>query len=173
MDVSGSVGSHWPDEKKFAIDLVETIGLSPTGGHVSVILFDHKSTLNIKFTDFFTNKEFETALHALKHRRGGTEIATALNLTLTEMFQEKNGMRPANPQTAILMTDGKSNSPVDFKHFRNSFQAANIKLLVVGIGKNLDAGLADLVQTSDDLVIVKDFDALNANDFFEKTTMCN
>jgi len=82
-------------------------------------------------------------------------------------------MRPANPQTAILMTDGKSNSPVDYKHYKNSFKAANIKLMVVGIGKSLDAGLADLVQTSDDLIVVNDFDALNANDFFEKSTFCN
>ena len=173
MDVSGSVGSHWPDEKRFAIDVVETLGLSPSGAHVSVILFDHKSTLDIKFTDYFTNKEFETALHALKHRKGMTQIGTALNLTLTEMFTEANGMRPANPQTAILMTDGKSNSPVDYKHYKNSFKAANIKLMVVGIGKSLDKGLADLVQTSDDLIIVNDFDALNAEDFFEKSTFCN
>ena len=173
MDVSGSVGSHWPDEKNFVMDLVETIGLSPSGAHAAVTLFDNRATLDIKFTDHFTNEEFEIALDALTFRRGTTEIGLALETALTEMFQEANGMRLANPKVAILITDGQSNYAVDYQDYKNRFQAANIKLLVVGVGNVNKDDLEQLVRTSDDLLLVTDFLTLNVNDFFHQTTFCN
>ena len=172
MDVSGSVGSHWPDEKNFVMDLVETIELSPSGAHAAVTLFDNRATLDIKFTDHFTNAEFEIALDALTFRRGTTEIGLALETALTEMFQEANGMRLANPKVAILITDGQSNYAVDYEDYKNRFHAANIKLLVVGIGNVNEDDLEQLVQTSDDLLLVTDFLTLNVNDFFHQTTFC-
>ena len=173
MDVSGSVGSHWPDEKNFVKDLVETIGLSPSGAHAAVTLFDNQATLDIKFTDHFTNEEFETALDSLTFRRGTTEIGFALETALTEMFQGANGMRLANPKVAILITDGQSNYAVDYEDYKNRFHAANIKLLVVGVGNVNKDDLEQLVRTSDDLLLVTDFLALNVNDFFHQTTFCN
>ena len=173
MDVSGSVGSHWSDEKSFVMDLVETIGLSPSGAHAAVTLFDNRATLDIKFTDHFTNEEFEIALDALTFRRGTTEIGLALETALTEMFQEANGMRLANPKVAILITDGQSNYAVDYEDYKNRFHAANIKLLVVGVGNVNKDDLEQLVQTSDDLLLVTDFLTLNTNDFFHQTTFCN
>ena len=172
MDVSGSVGSHWSDEKSFVMDLVETIELSSSGAHAAVTLFDNRATLDIKFTDHFTNEEFEIALDALTFRRGTTEIGLALETALTEMFQEANGMRLANPKVAILITDGQSNYAVDYEDYKNRFHAANIKLLVVGVGNVNEDDLEQLVQTSDDLLLVTDFLTLNVNDFFHQTTFC-
>ena len=174
MDVSGSVGRKgWSDEKQFAMDLVKTIGLSPSGAHAAVTLFDHQATLDIKFTDYFTNEAFETALDALRFRRGSTEIGLALETALTEMFQEANGMRSVNPKVAILITDGQSKTTVAYEDYKNRFHAANIKLLVVGIGNVNEDDLEQLVQTRDDLLLVTDFLTLNVNDFFHQTTFCN
>ena len=172
MDVSGSVGSHWADEKTFVRDLVETLGLSVTGAHAAVTTFDDQATFDISFSDHFTNQDFAAALETLTFRSGGTEIGIALEKALNEMFQEHNGMRPANPQIAVLITDGDSNSPVDYISFRDRFREANIKLLVVGVGNVNENDLLQLVETSSDLLLVTDFLTLDINDFIQKTTFC-
>ena len=81
-------------------------------------------------------------------------------------------MRLDSPKVAVLITDGESNSEVDYAGFQNLFRGAHIKLLVVGIGNKLDNDLLKLVEKPEDLVLVKDFDTLDVNDFVEHTKFC-
>ena len=171
MDVSGSVGSNWADEKSFVMDLVRTFDLFSNGAHAAVTTFDNKASLGIKFQDHTTNDDFEAALDNLPSPVGGTAIGIALDVALKVMFQEVNGMRLDSPKVAVLITDGKS-SGVDYAGFRNLFREAHIKLLVVGIGNVNENDLLKLVETPDDLIVVTDFAALNVNDFVEHTKFC-
>ena len=173
MDVSRSVGKNWPDEKKFVMNLVNEFDLYPNGGHAAVTIFDHQASLEIKFSDNNTTEEFEAALDSLPFTRGWTEIGIALETALNEMFQEANGMRSDSPQVAVLITDGKSNSAVDYAGFKKRFKAAHIKLLVVGVGNVNKDDLEQLVRTRVDLLLVTEFLTLNVNDFFHQTTFCN
>ena len=114
MDVSGSVGGHWADEKHFVMDLVRTFDLFPNGAHAAVTTFSSTASLVIKFQDNTTNDDFEAALDTLPSPVGGTAIGIALDVALKEMFQEANGMRLDSPKVAVLITDGKSKSEVDY-----------------------------------------------------------
>ena len=172
MDISGSVGGHWADEKRFVMDLVRTFDLFSNGAHAAVTTFDDKASLGIKFQDHTTNDDFESALDTLLFTGGNTEIGIALDVALNEMFQEANGMRLDSPKVAVLMTDGDSNSEVDYPRFRKLFRGAHIKLLVVGIGNVNKNGLLELVETPDDLLLVTDFAALDVTNFVEHTTFC-
>ena len=172
MDISGSVGGHWADEKRFVMDLVRTFDLFSNGAHAAVTTFDDKASLGIKFQDHTTNDDFESALDALLFSGGYTEIGIALDVALNEMFQQVNGMRLDSPKVAVLITDGDSNSEVDYPRFRKLFRGAHIKLLVVGIGNVNKNGLLELVETPDDLLLVTDFAALDVTDFVEHTTFC-
>ena len=172
MDISGSVGGHWADEKRFVMDLVRTFDLFPNGAHAAVTTFDDTASLGIKFSDHTTTDDFEVALESLPFTGGYTEIGVALDVALNEMFQKVNGMRLDSPKVAVLITDGKSNSEVDYAGFQNLFRGAHIKLLVVGIGNVNENDLLELVETPDDLLLVKDFDALNVTNFVRHTTFC-
>ena len=172
MDISGSVGGHWADEKRFVMDLVRTFDLFSNGAHAAVTTFDDKASLGIKFQDHTTNDDFESALDALLFSGGYTEIGIALGVALNEMFQQVNGMRLDSPKVAVLITDGDSNSEVDYPRYRKLFRGAHIKLLVVGIGNVNKNGLLELVETPDDLLLVTDFAALDVTDFVEHTTFC-
>ena len=172
MDISGSVGGHWADEKSFVMDLVRTFDLFSNGAHAAVTTFDNKASLGIKFQDHTTNDDFESALDTLLFTGGNTEIGIALDVALNEMFQEVNGMRLDSPKVAVLITDGDSNSAVDYAGFRNLFRGAHIKLLVVGIGNVNENALLELVETPEDLLLVTDFAALDVTDFVEHTTFC-
>jgi len=81
-------------------------------------------------------------------------------------------MRLDSPKVAVLITDGESNSFVDYLSRKLKFRAANIKLLVVGIGNVNKFDLLQLVATPEDLLLVTDFDALEVTDFVEHTTFC-
>ena len=172
MDISGSVGGHWADEKRFVMDLVRTFDLFFNGAHAAVTTFDHTASLGIKFQEHTTTKDFEVALESLQFTGGNTEIGKALDVALKEMFQVVNGMRLDSPKVAVLITDGDSNSEVDYPRFRKLFRGAHIKLLVVGIGNVNKNGLLELVETPDDLLLVTDFAALDVTDFVEHTTFC-
>ena len=172
LDVSGSVGGHWADEKKFVMDLVRTFDIFPNGAHAAVTTFSSTASLAIKFQDHTTTDDFESALETLPSPSGGTEIGIAFDVALNEMFQEVNGMRLDSPKVAVLITDGESNSFVDYLSRKLKFRAANIKLLVVGIGNVNKFDLLQLVATPEDLLLVTDFDALEVTDFVEHTTFC-
>ena len=172
MDVSGSIGSNWADEKSFVMDLVRKIDLFPNGAHAAVTTFSTTASLVINFQDHTTTDDFEAALETLPSPGGYTEIGIALDVALNEMFQEVNGMRLDSPKVAVLITDGDSNSEVDYPRFRKLFRGAHIKLLVVGIGNVNKNGLLELVETPDDLLLVTDFAALDVTDFVEHTTFC-
>jgi len=172
MDISGSVGGHWADEKRFVMDLVRRFDLFPNGAHAAVTTFDDTASLGIKFSDHTTTDDFEVALESLPFTGGYTEIGVALDVALNEMFQKVNGMRLDSPKVAVLITDGKSNSEVDYAGFQNLFRGAHIKLLVVGIGNVNENGLLELVETPEDLLLVTDFAALDVTDFVEHTTFC-
>ena len=172
MDVSGGVKNYWADEKRFVMDLVKTLDLFPNGAHAAVTTFSSTASLVIKFQDNTTNDDFEAALDTLPSPVGGTAIGIALDVALNKMFQEVNGMRLDSPKVAVLITDGDSNSAVDYAGFRNLFRGAHIKLLVVGIGNVNENALLELVETPDDLLLVTDFAALDVTDFVEHTTFC-
>ena len=172
MDVSGSVGSNWADEKSFVMDLVRKIDLFPNGAHAAVTTFSTTASLVINFQDHTTTDDFEAALETLPSPGGYTEIGIALDVALNKMFQEANGMRLDSPKVAVLMTDGIATSAVDYAGFRNLFRGAHIKLLVVGIGNVNKNDLLKLVETPDDLLLVTDFAALDVTNFVEHTTFC-
>ena len=172
MDVSGSVGGHWADEKKFVMDLVRTFDIFPNGAHAAVTTFSTTASLVINFQDHTTTDDFEAALEALPPPGGYTKIGIALEVALNKMFQEANGMRLDSPKAAVLITDGVSHSAVDYAGFRNLFRGAHIKLLVVGIGNVNENDLLELVETPDDLLLVTDFAALDVTHFVEHTTFC-
>ena len=174
LDVSGSIiDDYWEQEKMFVQNLTRKFEILPHGARVSIVTFNAKTKLDIKFSDHKTNKEFETALSTIKNTNGGTDIGIGLKKALDEMFQTSNGRRPASPQVALLITDGQ-NSGASFVYLRNEFQARIIKILVVGVGSDVQEDeLRRLVDSQDDdFLFVDEFSKLDINDFIKKTKIC-
>ena len=80
VDVSGSVGSHYPEEQEFVKQFAESMGVSKNGAHASVVQFSNKAWLEIPFMDDSTT--FITAVDALKLNGGSTRIDKGLDLSL-------------------------------------------------------------------------------------------
>ena len=180
MDVSGSVGVHWKDEKNFVKKLAQAIRMSPEGGHAAVTIFSSKSSnheaaeLMIKFNDHKTFPDFEKAVDALPYWRGTTYIDQGLDVARNEMFRESNGMRPTAPKTLVLITDGiQTGKKIDFSSYKTFFHNEQIRVIVIGIGSNLNKqDLLKLVDVESDLHVAADFDELLKDSFIKGVTLC-
>jgi uncharacterized protein YegL len=176
MDMSGSITiPNWKTEKKFIKSLVKAIGISPTGGHAAVTLFDKRAKLKIKFSDHKNFNSFKTALLSLRRAGGGTRIDLGLEVALDQMFTVSNGMRPTSAKSVVLITDGTNDKKWDSAAWRNKFRERNITLIVIGAGKVNKAELEKLVDNPSDLHIASDMEALKMGEFFRGVgkALCN
>ena len=157
MDVSASIdNAEYSTALEFVDCIVDTMNLSPSGGHAAVTLFGgneeqpkaSNAELMIRFPDFVTPATFKQAVKSLDRMRIGsyTRINFALNHALTQMFNVKNGMRPNVNRTMVFMTDGQGDaSDDDYRKWRQQFVEANIEIIAIGIGDRvLRSGLIEL-----------------------------
>lgn len=170
-DVSRSVYGHWQDEKLFMKKLIQRIGVSAQEGRVAVTTYSNKAELKIKFSDHTTNQAFEEALDGISYVGSSVRIDLGLNAALNQMFQESNGMRSGVHKTLILLTDGQQ-PRVDFDDYRKKFDAAGIRVLLIGIGNVRQRDVRHLVADDDDIYIAADFDDLYGDNFIESITLC-
>ena len=162
LDESGSVNSaNWLKEEQFAKEIAKEVEVGDKAGRASVITFNSNSLLRIKFKDHLNYNSFASAVDRLNQRRGGTNIITALNKGLNDMFQARNGMRPESEKIAVLITDGRdSNSISRYQQVAEQYRQRKIKLLVVGVGSVDRNKLKELVQDQKDFFVATNFNEL-------------
>ena len=166
LDVSGSLGpDDWITETSFTKKRARRIDISPTGGRAAVTIFDSSAWLKIKFSDHLSYGDFEKAVERLPYKGGGTSISTALDVALNQMFQEPNGMRNDSHKELILITDGHSDAS-NYDILANDFQTQNIKVIVLGVGGDIDKdNLRRLVTDDKNLYIATNFEDLKVKSF--------
>ena len=150
LDVSNTVQCwEYSNALKFINSIADKMNLSPCGGRAAVMLFAKNAELVIKFSDFVTPSTFKQKVNGLDRlivELGNTNINIALNHALTQMFNVRNGMRPNVNKTLVLMTDGFGGADDDdYPKRRKDFFEANIKVVAIGIGNDIDSkGLIEL-----------------------------
>ena len=162
LDESGSVNwNNWLKEEEFTKVIAKEVEVGLKGGRAAVITFNSNALLKIKFNSHLNYNSFASAVDRLNQRRGGTNIITALNKGLNDMFQTKNGMRPDSDKIAVLITDGRdSNSISKYRQVAAQYRQRNIKLLVVGVGSVDRNKLKELVQDQKDFFVATNFNEL-------------
>ena len=153
------------------------MGISLTGGHVSVVLFADNPVLEIKLSEFYDVVAFNSAVDRLPYNGGGTRIDKALNFAYNDMFNVANGMRTTVPKTVILMTDGQNNlddwTPPQ-NVIKTDFDNAGIKIIVIGIGSNVkDVELLELVDDPSNFLKTDNFSTLTSDEFVNKIASCS
>ena len=126
--------------------------------------FSNRAELMIKFSDHETFSSFTAALDALPYLGSTTKIDLGLNVALEEMFQESNGMRSDALRNLFLITDGQQTG-VDFALWREKFNKAGIRVIVIAVGNSIQRDLIHLVNDDEDLYIADNFDMLLSDSF--------
>ena len=110
IDSSGSVRERgWNKMRDFILEIAKTLDIKEDETQIAVTKFSHTSELLIKFSEYTNNAALENAVEGLEYTPGlGTNTDWGINVSLTQMFNESNGMRKFTPNALILMTDGES-----------------------------------------------------------------
>ncbi len=169
VDSSGSLKNDYQKEKDFVKSVASSLDISPTGSHVSVVTFSNIAKLNVKFSDHTNYKDFASAVDGLKLLKSTTRIDRALAVAYDNMFNEQNGMRVKVPKVLILLTDGeqtKDAGAINPAKAVARFHDAGIKVIVIGIGKNVVFDeLKRMVKSRDNLFRAADFEQLKSDQF--------
>ena len=113
LDSSSSVRrENYEKVKQFLIDLVDKLHVSNRTTHVGVIHYNHRPFLDWNFSDDRAqNAELlKKAIEALKYQPGGTRTDKAMDLASEDLFNDTNGVRPADRHVMLVITDGKTSS---------------------------------------------------------------
>ena len=174
VDSSGSLRKDYDKEKEFVKIIAENLGISTNGSRAGVITFSWQTEHSIKLKDHETTQGFQEAVNRLPLFGHTTRIDKALNLANQELFKAENGGRPGVPKLIILLTDGSQTRDADALDpgiIAAKIRAAGVKLIVVGIGNNVDSGeLLHIANEKSNLYLAKDFNELKSPSFTANMT---
>ena len=88
------------------------------------------------------------------------------------MFTKANGIRRCAPKTLVLITDGQQRN---FKYdaWRRTFQNANIRVVVIGVGVVRKNTLMSLVSDEKDLHLAINFADMLNKSFMRSISLCD
>ena len=101
-----------------------------------------------------------------------TRIDKALNMAKTEMFTAENGGRPNVPKLIIVLTDGsqtKDADAVDPGDIAEELRKSGIKLIIIGIGKNVNnTEMLHMAGRASNVYQASNFDQLTSSKFIDR-----
>ncbi|KAK3745599.1 hypothetical protein QZH41_005840 [Actinostola sp. cb2023] len=165
VDSSGSIGpKDYETMKSFVSAMAKKFRLSLTGSRAAVIQYSSIAVKEIDFNTFKNTDDFSKAVQALVQQRGQTRIDKALKLTYNELFGPRGSSRKFVKRIAFVLTDGRQTpdpDAVDLDVASEQLRRANVYVIAVGIGHNVDrAELRLMTERDDDVYLTKSFEEL-------------
>lgn len=167
IDSSGSISAtNYRKVKTFVANLASNFNISPGGSRAAVVLYSTDASTDIKFTDFTSSESFARAVQRLRHQRGFTRIDLALQRAYYDLFSPRATSRYDVPKIAFVLTDGEQTPspgalPLDraAKFLKNE----GVRLIAIGIGKNVkNEELKSITSSDKDVILADTFDGLLA-----------
>ena len=172
VDSSGSLRREYAKEKDFVKSLASSFDLSANGSRAGVITFSWHAEHSIKLNDHRDLDTFLSAVDSLPLFGHTTRIDKALKMAKSDMFSAENGGRTNVPKLIILLTDGsqtKDADAVDPGMIAGELRKAGIKLIVIGIGKNVDSNeLSHMAGDVSNVYQASNFDQLISSSFIDR-----
>ncbi|XP_015765671.1 PREDICTED: collagen alpha-1(XXVIII) chain-like [Acropora digitifera] len=155
VDSSGSIGSkNYLKEKHFIKQLARSFGVAPGQSRAALVLYSNSASVKAGFDQYPTLEEFHKSVDDLPYEEGSTRIDLALEKASQEVFPKA---RKGLFKIAILISDGKQTRAADSKGLREAsepLRSADVHVLAVGVGSDVDSNELRLVTESDDDVVV-------------------
>jgi receptor-type tyrosine-protein phosphatase Q len=160
MDDSGSVSvENFQTMLNFASNLLDSFKIGEEDTKVGLVVFSTFARRIFNFNMYSTRQQIQNAIKNSVYTGQGTNTAAAL-YEARQMFVSNSEKRLNAISLAIVLTDGKSNSPTDTVNRANDLHNAGVMVFCIGIGSNLDLGeLRAIASNPDDKFLI------SANDF--------
>ncbi|KAK1889314.1 Collagen alpha-1(XII) chain [Dissostichus eleginoides] len=93
--------------------------------------FSSGSRTEFNLKTHLTRPTLLRAIAALEYKGGNTRTGDALNYLLNNSFSEASGARKAFPKVLVIITDGKSEDPVE--NYARQLRSRGVEIFVLGI----------------------------------------
>ena len=159
LDASSSIwGPNFDKQLKFVYDVVDKFDVSLQMTHVAAMTFSDKVHKEFGLHSFGDRLNTLAAIPSMVHLRGGTRTDLAM-MEASKMMMGDG--RKEVPRLVIVMTDGKSDKPLDTLEQAYLLKKAGITTFAVGIGESVDKEELMGIASDEKYVFTVDtFDAL-------------
>ncbi|XP_055362274.1 collagen alpha-1(XII) chain isoform X3 [Betta splendens] len=132
VDGSWSVGRvNFKYIRNFISAVVSALQIGEDKTRVSVVQYSSDTRTEFNLNEHLTRPALLRAISSLPYKGGDTRTGNALNYVLTNTFTEAAGAREGLPKTLVIITDGRSEDPVEIyaKQLRNR----GVEIFVLGV----------------------------------------
>ncbi|KAJ8354331.1 hypothetical protein SKAU_G00218980 [Synaphobranchus kaupii] len=133
IDHSGSIHSDdFPDVKDFILDFMHMFKIGPNNVRVGVVKFSDSPTLEFNLTEHTSTISLRIAVDDIDNKGGNTETGKALSI-MGPLFKDASKSRDEKvPEFLIIITDGKSDDPVN----KSAKELRDQGVIIYAIGVN-------------------------------------
>ncbi|XP_066271290.1 cartilage matrix protein-like [Branchiostoma lanceolatum] len=152
VDSSGSLDeSDFATAKTMVQDIINRRHDPQGKTRYGLMQFSDITRKEFDLNDYSEKEEVLDAVSGIQRLGGGSFLGNALDAVRQDSFASTNGNRPGSPDALVLVTDGRSDDPVDFA--AQSVRHENITIFAIGLGDNVDAGRLERI-TDDPLKVL-------------------
>ncbi|XP_034073276.1 LOW QUALITY PROTEIN: collagen alpha-1(XII) chain-like [Gymnodraco acuticeps] len=132
VDGSWSVGRpNFKFIQKFISVAAGAFQIGAERTRVGVVQFSSGSRTEFNLKTHLTRPTLLRAIAALEYKGGNTRTGDALDYLLKNSFSEASGARKAFPKVLVIITDGKSEDPVE--NYARQLRSRGVEIFVLGI----------------------------------------
>ena len=163
LDSSRSIGMDgWDIIREFTVNVTNFLTIGPDDSLVGVITFSNVAHLSFNLPKHSSAATLIPALRNLRFLASDTQTDDALQLLLATAQNGSMGLRDGRAHVAIVVTDGRSNVPINTITAARDLHAAGIyEVYAAGLG---NANINELNNISSDPSLV-----FNSNQFTLET----
>ena len=167
LESTDSVKAEHRKAKEFLKFFAASFGISSKGTRAGVVTFSYFGELSIKLSDHSDISSFNLAVDNIKLMGSTARIDKALCLAQRKLFSLANGGRLSVPKLLILLTYSSPVQNARVGEIADELRADGINILVVGIGRYMNA--TELLQIADSQQNVYITNNLYASNFVSST----
>ena len=167
LESTDSVKAEHRKAKEFLKFFAASFGISSKETRAGVVTFSYFGELSIKLSDHSDISSFNLAVDNIKLMGSTARIDKALCLAQRKLFSLANGGRLGVPKLLILLTYSSPVQNARVGEIADELRADGINILVVGIGRSMNA--TELLQVADSQQNVYITNNLYASNFVSST----
>uniref|UniRef100_A0A672NVD5 Collagen alpha-1(XII) chain n=1 Tax=Sinocyclocheilus grahami TaxID=75366 RepID=A0A672NVD5_SINGR len=173
VDGSWSVGrENFKFIRSFIAAMASAFDLGEDKTRVGVVQYSTDTRTEFNLNQYFKKAELLKAINSLPYKGGNTMTGEALDYLLKNMFTETTGARKGFPRVAVVITDGKSQDPVE--GYAKRLKNAGVEIFTLGIKEADEEELKQMSSTPyrTHVYTVPNFDMIKAVEKSLITQVC-
>ena len=126
-------------QKEIVKSMLDTLQITPNTTLLGAVTYGRDATVSIRFGSVDNTRDTKNAIDAIQTPGDGTNLNNAMEVARDKLFSPVYGSRSGTPKTLLVFVNKRpSDFPLDLAKVTKTFKDAQIKIVVVGMGDEVD-----------------------------------